>query len=560
MPLYLILLFIIESLPVVLGTTKPTVSYHPPLNIPLILSANFGELRPNHFHMGLDFKTEAREGLTLHAIDKGYISRVNISPYGYGRTVYINHPNGITSVYAHCQRLTGKLEEKVKEIQTKTQNSEADIYFQPNEMKMEWGEIFALSGNSGASQGPHLHFEIRDTYTEEAINPLLFGFKIADTKSPNTISIKIYALDEFGYLKDGKEKEWSIKNNTLGNGLVSIPANFSSPKGGVGFAINAIDKFDGAYNSCGLYGSRVIVDGDTLMEQELSKVAFEHTRYFNAYTDYHAFKVGKKYHKSFHSVLNPLTVYKKKTNGILKIKPGNSYRVQYDVYDFSGNSTTTFFTLGVLEGEMDFQESKINDLSFINPIKPLKIEHENGKIEVPIACTFEPIPKRISWTGNSFLFLSDTWPVQEAYTISMKILPNISPQKQYLSVQHNGASNSLPTHYSKGWLEAKSKYFGEIRVQIDDKPPGIVAKNIKPILYKSKTKRMVWNIGDYQSGLANYGIVIDGVWHVLDYDSKGDFGFIEINDLTIGVHDLIVVATDFSGNKREEKFIVEIKN
>tara|TARA_R110000737_G_scaffold222262_1_gene237535 strand:+ start:17642 stop:19327 length:1686 start_codon:yes stop_codon:yes gene_type:complete len=558
-PLYFVLIFVTQWFHFVLGTNERSESFHPPLNIPLVLSANFGELRSNHFHMGLDFKTEAREGLTLHSIDKGYVSRVNVSPYGYGTVVYINHPGGITSVYAHCQRLTGKLDKRVKELQMKTQNSEADIYFQPNEVPLERGEVFALSGNSGASQGPHLHFEIRDTYTEEALNPLLFGFKIADTKAPSAYTIKAYALDEYGYMKEGKTQEWSINNNTLGNGTVTLPSNFCSQKGGLGFAINAIDKFDGASNSCGLYGSRVIVNGDTLMAQELNRVAFEHTRYLNAYTDYQAFRGGRKYHKAFHTEMNPLTIYQKKSKGILFIKPNTSYNIQYDAYDQAGNTSTTTFTLNISDGEINLLPSKLFDPTYLNPNEAWKIDFKDAIIEAPAGCTYEPIPKEVSWNGTSVIFKSDVWPVQEAFTVRLKPRTDYPIKQQYIGVKNGANWSALETEYANGWLEAKSKRFGEMAVQIDDKAPNIVGRNVKETIYKSKTKRLIWGIGDYQTGLVNYGLEVDGKWQVLDYESKGDYASYELNDLELGPHELIVTATDLAGNKRTETFNIVLK-
>lgn len=558
-PLYFVLVFVMQWFLFIFGTNERSDSFHPPLNIPLVLSANFGELRSNHFHMGLDFKTEAREGLTLHSIDKGYVSRVNTSPYGYGRVVYINHPGGITSVYAHCQRLTGKLDKRVKEFQMKTQISEADIYFQPNEIPLERGEIFALSGNSGSSHGPHLHFEIRDTYTEEALNPLLFGFKIADTQAPAAYTIKVYALDEFGYMKEGKTQEWSIKNGTLGNGAVSLSSNFCSPKGGIGFAINATDQFNGASNTCGLYGSRVIVNGDTLMVQELNRIAFEHTRYLNAYTDYQAFRGGRKYHKAFHTHMNPLTIYLKNSKGILQIKPNTAYKIQYDVYDYAGNTTKTYFNLDIADGDIDLRPSKLFDPNYLHPNKAWKIEFKDAIIEAPAGCTYEPIPKGASWSGTSVVFKSDLWPVQEAFTIKLKPRADYPINQQYIGVKNGTTWSALETQYANGWLEAKSKRFGEMSVQVDEKAPNIVGHNVKGIIYKSKTKRLVWGIGDYQTGLVNYGLEIDGKWQVLDYESKGDYAYFEIYDLELGPHEFVVTATDLVGNKRKETFNIVLK-
>ena len=179
--------------------------YHSPLGIPLVLSSNFGELRPNHFHMGLDFKTNGREGYNLYCIEDGYVSRIKVSPYGYGQVVYIDHPeDGITSVYAHCSEFKGQLDSIVKAHQQEEQDFAIEIFPKPNEIRLKRGEVFAISGNSGGSSGPHLHFEIRDTKTEAALNPLNFGFDIADHKAPEIRGLKVYSITEDGYRYPGK--------------------------------------------------------------------------------------------------------------------------------------------------------------------------------------------------------------------------------------------------------------------------------------------------------------------------------------------------------------------
>ena len=558
-PLYLVLFFVSHWINLFDEPIKPIKSYHPPLTISLVLSANFGELRSNHFHMGLDFKTEGREGQTLHAIDEGYISRVNVSPYGYGLVVYINHPGGITSVYAHCQRLTGKLDKKIKEIQSLTESSEADIYFQPNEFRVKRGEVFALSGNSGSSSGAHLHFEIRDTFTEEAINPLFLGFNIIDTKAPSLYSLKLYALDEFGFMIDGKTMELSIKNGTIGNGTVDIPSSFCSKNGGIGFALNGVDKFDGAVNSCGIYGNRIIVNADTLMNQKLNNIAFKDTRYLNAYTDYHAFRGGKKYHKTFYTCMNPLSVYEKPGQGILSVEPNESYQIQYDAYDYSGNTSTIRFVLHVGDGGINQETSNALNKNYLNPKTSYNFEFENACIFIPEGCLYEPILKDISKSGNSIYFKSDSWPIQEAFEVKMKARSDYPIQKQYLAVKNGDNWKALETSLHDGWLEAKSKFPGEISIQIDEKAPNIVTKNSKGVIYKSKTSRLIWGLGDYQTGLANYGLLINGKWFPLTYESKENYAYFEIGDLTPGIYLLKIIAKDFSGNQREENYNIEIR-
>ena len=178
-------------------TDYPKDYFRSPLDIPLKLSGNFGELRPNHFHAGFDMKTLQREGLNVYAVADGYVSRIKISTFGNGKTIYIDHPNGFTSVYGHLQKATDSIESFMKKTHYKEQSFEIEMYFKPNQMPVKKGQIIALSGNSGASEGPHLHFEFRDTKTEKIINPMFFGFDalLKDSKKPIVSNLYVYPLD-----------------------------------------------------------------------------------------------------------------------------------------------------------------------------------------------------------------------------------------------------------------------------------------------------------------------------------------------------------------------------
>lgn len=164
----------------------PKDYFRSPLDIPMQLSGNFGELRNNHFHAGFDLKTQQKEGLPIFAVADGYISRIKISTFGNGKTLYITHSNGFTSVYAHLQKTSDSIEKFIKKVHYQEQSFEIEKFLKPGEFIVSKGEIIAFSGNSGASEGPHLHFEFRDNVTENIINPMLFGFNqfLKDTKKP----------------------------------------------------------------------------------------------------------------------------------------------------------------------------------------------------------------------------------------------------------------------------------------------------------------------------------------------------------------------------------------
>lgn len=192
----LIIFYFLFSISLVAQNNFPKDYFGSPLDIPMQLSGNFGELRPNHFHAGFDFKTQQKEGLKVFAVAEGYVSRIKISTFGNGKTIYITHPNGYTSVYAHLQKAVGSIQDFITKTHYKEQAFEIEMYLKPGEIPIQKGEWIALSGNSGASEGPHLHFEIRDTKTEFIINPMLFGYDslINDTKKPIVYALYVYPL------------------------------------------------------------------------------------------------------------------------------------------------------------------------------------------------------------------------------------------------------------------------------------------------------------------------------------------------------------------------------
>jgi len=230
----------------------PKDYFRSPLDIPLLLSGNFGELRNNHFHSGLDIKTQGVEGQKVYAVADGFVSRIRIMPIGYGKIIYITHPNGYTSAYAHLQQFKGELAKEVKRYQYANETFEMDYYPPDTLLKVKKGDVVALSGNSGSSGGPHLHFEIRETVSEYAVNPLLFGFDIKDDVKPVIKSISVFPLNDTSYVNN--------RNATQEFGIIGSNGNYQlsnnviiTAYGQIGVGINTYDQQSGASNQNGVY-------------------------------------------------------------------------------------------------------------------------------------------------------------------------------------------------------------------------------------------------------------------------------------------------------------------
>ncbi len=538
----------------VYSQTKYT--YRSPLNIPLAISANFGELRPNHFHMGVDFKTNGVEGLSLFAVEDGFISRVKVSPFGYGKVIYIDHPNGVTSVYAHCSAFKGKLDSIVKLTQEKEQNFEVEIYFTEKDIPVKKGDLIALSGNTGSSTAPHLHFELRDTKTEDALNPLLYGFEIADHKAPEIRGIKVYSLTNEGYQIPGKAKYFKVTKGQfgyyVGGDLISIPSDFSTLLGGIGFAVEVVDFVDGSTNTCGLFGSALKTEKDTLFCQEIKRVSFDETRYINSHKDYVEYTVNKrKFHKSFKTDENPLDMYScSQNNGVIPVKPGDTLAIHYAAFDLKGNKSELKFKTAVLAGSPNTTATIFPSWKYLFPDSSYHFHSDQAEFYVKEMTFYEPTLKNLSLKGTFSLGDAKT-PIQQAITVKLKS-SNKPTSKNYLAVTTAGGRiKPLATSIEGDWLTAESMYLGSFSIKTDTLAPSVTPLNFKETDIVTSKKRLTWKVMEYQTLLSDYDLFIDGKWVLLEYEEKSNYVFYDRPSTITGEHELLLIAKDRCGNVKE---------
>ena len=263
----------------------PNDYFRSPMDIPVYPSGTFGELRNNHFHAGLDFRTEQRTGLPIYAVGAGYVSRIRVSSYGYGTALYIDHPNGYTTLYGHLLRCSPKIEAYVKAKQYELKSFDIEVFPKPGELIVEKGELVALSGNSGGSAGPHLHFEYRDTKTEMIINPLFFGLdkEMKDTKLPNIHGLMIYALNDEATVNESK-KPILLDLKLQKDGTYVAEKIFA--KGKIGFGISATDSSTGSSGHNGIFKVQSFINGSPVFGYEFDSFAFNESRYINNFIDY----------------------------------------------------------------------------------------------------------------------------------------------------------------------------------------------------------------------------------------------------------------------------------
>ena len=334
-------LFLLFAAIVNAQTNYPQDYFRSPLDIPIVLSGCFGELRPNHFHSGFDIKTNKQEGLNVYAVADGYVSRIKIATYGYGKAIYITHPNGYTSLYGHLTSAVGNIEKFIKDYQYQEKSFEVEIFLKPADLPVKKGDIVALSGNTGGSGGPHLHFEFRDSKTDNVFNPMLFGFNryIKDSKKPTINGLYIYPIDDLSIVnQSNKAVNVGINIQSDGTFLSQTIKAF----GKIGFGINAIDSFDNPGNKYGIYKVEVFDNGKSIFGYQFDSFAFEEFRYINALIDYSKFKLtGSKVQKLFMKNPYPLKIIKTDADkGIITVNSDNLTKVyKIIICDYANNQT-----------------------------------------------------------------------------------------------------------------------------------------------------------------------------------------------------------------------------
>src|SRR5829696_5022576 len=272
----LILFFSIIYIQVSSAQNYPKNYFRHPLNVPMQLVANFGEIRANHWHMGLDIRTQQRENLPVYASAEGYVSRIVVEPSGFGQAIYIAHPNGFTTLYAHMNAFYPALQQHVKDEQYRKESWKINLSFSPDEFPLKKGDYIGLSGNTGGSAGPHVHFEIRDTKTEKVLNPLLFGFPIPDAVPPSVVRLAMYDRNKSTY----QQSPQLLNLQRTRNNTIRVGSNRIS------FAVGATDRFSGSNNPNGIYAARVYVDEKPVSSFTLDNISYDETRYINAQIDY----------------------------------------------------------------------------------------------------------------------------------------------------------------------------------------------------------------------------------------------------------------------------------
>ena len=496
--------------------------YINPLDFRLLLSGTFGELRGNHFHAGIDFKTKGVEGQKIYAIADGYISRIKVSSYGYGKALYINHQNGQTSVYAHLKEFSEKIDTIVKKEHYKREKFEINIFPKANSINVKQGEVIALSGNSGSSQGAHLHFEIRDTKTEHPLDPLDFGFKVIDNISPILKELKVFDLDNHKLSKTYKIKK-NKKNYYVGDTI------YSNEKTGLG--IYTYDQSNDAYNKNGVNAIKLFLDSNLIYHFELDKLDFSKNKYINAHIDYEEKVLSKrKFHKCYRLPHNPLKNYKTILNsGYINLDNNKVYNIKFEVFDSYKNKSELSFYLK--KAKIDYKDTSevtneiVRKFSWYNENN---FSNNNFKISINKNYLYESIDFKYlekdslkGVYGKIHQCHYEIVPLHKSAKISIRAnVPRHLREKVYIAKIKGEKFRYFGNKWENNFLTAKISEFGDFAIAADTTLPKITGVNIYPGKEIKKQQTIKCLIEDKESGIKKYNASINNKWILMEYDHK----------------------------------------
>lgn len=556
--------------------------FRSPLEIPLYLSGTFGELRTNHFHSGLDIRTRERTGLPVRACAEGYVERIKVKPYGFGKALYIRHLNGYSTVYAHLSRFNDPIEKFVRKVQYEEKRFSVQLYPNSKKFPVKKGELIGYSGNSGSSTGPHLHFEFRDARTQKPLNPLFFSLPVDDDRTPFVRTFRLYPLDKKSRIKvtfkNGKSKNAAYPQH-LDLNLIKASENYIpayvkdiAVRGKIGIGAEVIDRQDGSGHSLGIYTLKLFAEGDPAFALKMEKFKFRDTRYANAQIDYaEKVKTGKKIYRCYILPGNEFDGYFNSTNrGIIEIKRGETKQMVLKASDYFQNAVRIEFTLNYLEDNPgNFNKPDIDPPEVVLPYKHsnyfetpgIKLNFLDGSFYDTVLFRFDTDSGFQKGYSPLYTVHRSFTPVHKHFSISVKangIRGRMENKVGLVSLDHRNRESFHTANYNNGWVSTRVREFGRYYVDVDTTAPRIAPVNFYDEKFIGGQKTLRVRIWDNKSGIDDYYPSIDGAWALMEYDAKYSLLiFREVERLKPGKHLFHLIVSDNTGNQNSLK--LEIK-
>jgi len=533
-----------------------------PVDFPISLSGSFGELRRNHFHSGIDIRTGGQTGKPVYASAEGYVSRVFVSPSGFGKALYLTHPNGYTTVYGHLLKFNGAIGSWIKKQQYEQESFALDMQVPPGLLKVKKGDMIALSGNSGASGGPHVHFEVRESGSQEVINPLEFGFDIPDNTAPKITAVKIYPHDDMAMVNYSDNS--ILIPATGGGGNYSLNSKDTvRVSGNIIFGIETSDLSDNSAIKNGVPSLSLAIDKEVIYSHHLEKFSFANTRYVNSLVDYPLMiHGGRKVQRSYVAPNNKNDIYGKvKNRGVVNFTDNKAHNVLFTVTDIYGNESRLSFWVKshppsggrperqVLKGVQLMRCGEDNH--FTRPDIVLDIPKEALYEDLDFEYTSDPVVPG-TYTRLHRVHNEDT-PLHVFCNISLKpfnLPKDLMDKAIIVEVEPGHKFYSKGGKWENGFLKTQIRDFGNYSISVDTDPPVIKPVNVKPGKNVSRQGSIMLKISDNLSGIKTYKGTMNGKWILMDYDAKNNLLTYFVDERMVkGKNKFLLVVTDAVGNQ-----------
>jgi len=549
----LIILFLFISINLNSQTNFPKDYFSNPLEIELILNGNFGESRPSHFHSGIDIKTQFKEGLNVFSSAEGYVSRISIKHGGFGKALYINHPNGYTTVYAHLKKFNKKIEDYIKKIQYNKKSYQIEHYLKKDVIRILKNENIGSSGNTGSSFGPHLHYETRLTKNQKAINPQLFGIDIKDSRRPIINSVFLYKLDSLNKISEPIK----LKINKINDSIYQsekVTAN-----GTIGFGVNGFDRQDLANNKNGIYKYSTVYDNKKNIEFNFNSFFFEESIKIKTLIDYKYYIQNKsRIVKLFKDHGNNLSIYSNNKSGYINVENDISL-YQITLTDLKGNKST--IKIPIIKGEIIKSPLKKVNSTVLNTSLNNKLDYnfefENAEIKIAKNTFLKNVKLNIDTSIDSIKIINPEIAVFK--NIKISFLNKEKRKGNYLALKDNNGNESFATAKlnSKNYFYHKTKSLGTYFIKNDSLLPVIELRNFKNNDWITNKNSIKIKILDKETGIKNYNVKINGKWMLFEYEYKRNELFYKFDSYFINKKkNLIEVSVeDMAGNKSQKNFI-----
>ena len=519
-----------------------------PVDFHLRLSANFGELRTNSFHAGIDIRTGGVTGKPVRAAAEGFIYRVRVSPVGYGRALYIQHPNGLATVYGHLDKFNEDIEKYVQNEQYRQQSFSVDLRPPEGRLRVSQGDFIGYSGNTGSSFGPHLHFEIRDGATQMPINPLLFNFDIRDDLPPVLYTLAVYPLNHTSLVNGRNEPLYLSLGG--GNGRYRISSNTGiEVYGEIGFGIQVTDFLNDSPNRCGAWSVELMTDNRSIYRHELTKFAFAELRYINSHIDYaERIRNRRNIQRMFLQPGNSMSIYGNHVNrGISSFYNEGETEVRVIVKDAYKNKSELPFTVKTVppgEQKMSPPPHPDNFAMLMRYDQENRFSGQGASVLLPAGALYDDLLFEFTSSPPANGSITPVYHIHDEYTpvhrrynlsIAAEDIPEPHREKALIVNMNNSESpNPVTSRWSDGFMHCQTNVFGRFTVMLDTIPPTIEPLNIRPGRDMSNRSMISFRVSDDLSGISSYNGYIDNEWVLFEFDPKNDHLFYVFDEKRIG--------------------------